>query len=353
MIATRRQSAGRAIVPTILQRLWHTLTTDTDLASSAWVHLHQYSPGAFCLVREHSDKLRPSRIVNGLRQQSASETFNIQILDGNQAILVDQLARQLVVEICPLVANVDMGTLEQLYRLTSAVAALLPPRHFSLTAAQSGFCVSVVPGILNLCPIDQHGETVQSYVDSGCTFAGGERMAIAVRTEADKPSTSFALDGGRFDRPFDGPVQFDLDVTCSLHANTSVIEKATTLWMLREGNRIVAKRRAIPWDSRLFPALTSRVERVKGIVHTMQDILCTLRIDQRQAPIRAHGWQLAALVVEVDRLTARFPRAHSFFQRCVVQACSLANLAVQKVHLWSGGIDPVFKGDAHLIPVYA
>src|SRR4051794_24815484 len=129
MIATSRQGASRAIVPTIHERFGHALPTNARLRRSAWVYLHQHSPGAFSLVREHLREGAPSRIVNRLGQYSTGETLYVQILDGDYAVLVDQLARQFVLKVSPLVPHVGVRALEQPHSLAPSVAALLPPRH--------------------------------------------------------------------------------------------------------------------------------------------------------------------------------------------------------------------------------
>src|SRR5438477_2493761 len=108
MIATSRQAASWAIMPTIRECLGHVLPTHARLRRSVWVYLHQHSPGAFSLVREHLREGVPSRIVNGLRQHSTGEALYVQILDGDCAVLIYQLARQFVLEVGALVPHVDV-----------------------------------------------------------------------------------------------------------------------------------------------------------------------------------------------------------------------------------------------------
>jgi hypothetical protein len=167
MIAASRQSASGAIVPTIRQGLAHTGSARTGLACAPRVNLDQSSTGAFSLVSDHRQEHRPSRVVNGLRQHPGGKSLYVQILDGNQPVFVNQFPRELVLEIRPLIAHMNVGTLEQPHGLASPVAALLPSRHLTLTAAQTGLGIPVVPGILNLRAITQYGETVQPHVNSG------------------------------------------------------------------------------------------------------------------------------------------------------------------------------------------
>ena len=131
----------------------------------------------------------------------------------------------------------------------------------------------------------------------------------------------------------------------------AVGQQAASCRVLRERDAVVATGGAIPWKSGLIPALASGKERFKRLVQTMQHVLRTLGVYQSQTPIGTHRWQLATLVVEVDRLVASFPRANSLLQGGVIEARGLTELIGQKFHLWFGGVDPVFKSDGHLIPV--
>ena len=134
--------------------------TGARLRRTSRINLDNLSRGAFCLRDKHLNKLRPSCIVNGLRQHSASESFHVQILDGDHAVSVDQPARFLVLEIRPLITDVDVrAQLEQPHCFTPAVTALPAPRHFALTAPQTGFSIPVVSGILNLSPVGKHRQT--------------------------------------------------------------------------------------------------------------------------------------------------------------------------------------------------
>src|ERR1035441_1670752 len=320
MIATSRQSANRAIVPPIREGLRHALATQARLRRSARINPDQLPTGAFSLVGKHCNEHRPSRIVNGLRQHSGAQSLHVQILDGNHAVLIDQLPREFMLKVGPLVHHVYVGPLEQLHSLASPIASLLSPRHFALASPQTGLRVPVVPGVLNLRAIDQHGETVQPHVDPGSAVAGGKWLRRPLQTEAHEPSARFAFNGGSLNRALDGTVQVHLDVPSPMHADTSVGEETATRWMLRERDAVVPARGAIPREPWALPTLASRKERLKRLVHTMQDILCALCVHQRQAPVRTHGGQLAALVVEVNRLAANLPCANPFFEGGIVQS---------------------------------
>ena len=234
-IATGRQSASRAVVPTIRKGLRHTLSAHARLAGAARVNLLQHSPGAFCLLREHLDKGPPSGVVNGLRQHSAASSLHVQIFDGNQSVPVDQLARQLVLEVAPLVDHVSVGALQQHHGLTATVAPLvLSPRHLPLSAAKPRLRRPVVPGVGDLRPIGQRGETVQANIDSGSAVTDRERSASCSTLKITNQRPASRLTVTVFTSPSTGPVKFDLDVSRALDAQFAV-GRATGIRRRRTG----------------------------------------------------------------------------------------------------------------------
>jgi hypothetical protein len=113
MIATTRQSANRAIVPAIREGLPYSRAADPCLRGPSRIDLDQHSPGAFCFVREHLDKSGPSGIANRLRQHPAGEAPHVQILDGDRAVMIHQLAREFVLEVGALIPDVGVGALKR------------------------------------------------------------------------------------------------------------------------------------------------------------------------------------------------------------------------------------------------
>ena len=167
MIATSRQPAVRASVPTIRKGLWHVRSTEACLRSAASIGGSELSPGTCSLVRETEKEQRPCSVVDGLCQHSGGESLNIQIFNRNQSEPIDNLARFFVSEISSLVANVGVGPLEQLHRFAATIALLVgTPRNLALAAPQPGLCLPVVARVLNLRSIRKNREAVQANVDA-------------------------------------------------------------------------------------------------------------------------------------------------------------------------------------------
>jgi hypothetical protein len=282
MISRTRQTAIRASVPAIREGLGHACSAEARLAGSASISFPEIAPGACSLVRDEVQEHRPCSIVNGLRKHPGGESLHVQIFYGNQPILVDNLARLFVNEIRSLVANANIRPLEQLHCFAAAVAPLLAPCNFALAAPQSGLCIPVAPGVLNLGSIGQHREAVQANVDTDLFRGNRQRLSLALDAEAHEPASSFPLDRGSFDLSCNGAVQFDLDVPCAMHANLTAGKQAASCRMLREGEAIVSPGRAEAGKARLLlAALHAGKERRERFIHTAQNVLRALGIDQR------------------------------------------------------------------------
>lgn len=346
MIAISRQSASRAIVPTVREGLRHGSATQARLACAPWIDLHYSPTGAHSLVDEHRHEHRPSCIVDGLRQHPACQPFHVQIFDGDHTVFVHQLARFFVVKVPPLVRDVDMDSLEQEHSLAAAVAALLPARYLAGCTSQAGLSLPVVPRVLNLSAVRKHGEAIQSDVDSCRAITGRQQDGLQLDAEDREPPARLTLNRNRPNLAFERPMQFDLDVPRALHAQLAVREQSAAVAIGRERNAIVSTHGAVAWESRLLSALHSRKERLVRLVNPAQHVHATREIGQSETTIGAHRLHLIVLIVPTDRLTAGLPCIIAFLLCRIVERASLAQLACKKDLLRGSRIESVFEGAA-------
>lgn len=85
-------------MPALAKCLSDFCPTQAGLRSASRIHSNKHTPSIFRFVRDHVQELPPASIVNRLAHSSASKPLNVQILSGDQSILVDQSARQLMVK---------------------------------------------------------------------------------------------------------------------------------------------------------------------------------------------------------------------------------------------------------------
>ena len=335
-------------MPAIRQSFGNSYAANTCLRSPARIDLNQHSPGAFCLVREHLDKPGPSGIEHGLRQHSAGEALHVQILDGDHAVSVDQLAREFVMEVGALARYVAVDALKNLYGLAPTIAAPFTARHLPLSAPQPALRVPVVSRVLDFSPIGQHGETIQADIDPRRSKTGGQQRGLALYTEDHEPTASFALNGHCFYRAFEWPVQLHFDMAGALDAQLPGIEQPASIAVGRKGDAVVAPRRTVSREARLGSTLHPAEESLEGFIDATEHVLAAGEICERQATVRAHRLQLGSLVVVIDRLAAHPPCADPLLKGGVVEARGLAKLASEEDRLRGSRIETVFETETQL-----
>jgi hypothetical protein len=176
----------------------------------------QLPTSVLSFVGKHSDKHRPSRIVNGLGEVGPRQSLHVQIFDGNHAVFVNQVPRLLVQKIAALIQDVSMSALEFAHSFAAAMTALLPARHLALCAAQPRLRIAVVTRILDFRTIGKDREAGQTEINPGCMRTGRQWLDFAFDTEDGEPSTCLTFHRYGLDPAFNGTVQLDLDFTGAL-----------------------------------------------------------------------------------------------------------------------------------------
>jgi hypothetical protein len=119
------QAAGSAAMPTITECLRNMCAAARAIPRCAgWIHLDDCPTGALCLFAQDRDELTPTRVVNGLCQHRAGEPSEVQVFDRDQSVFLYYCVRRLVVEVPPLVGDVQMHSRDFLTRLQPTMAAL-------------------------------------------------------------------------------------------------------------------------------------------------------------------------------------------------------------------------------------
>lgn len=158
MITRSRQSAVQAQMPALRQSLADFCATSTYLRRAARIDLHHDTSSVSSFVREFENESRPSNIINRLREHSRSQTLYVQILDRDQAVLVDDLSRFFVMKVRALRPDMGVNLLEDNHSLASSSRALLTSRYAPLGDSQFLFSLSIVSRILNGASIAQSSE---------------------------------------------------------------------------------------------------------------------------------------------------------------------------------------------------
>lgn len=347
MIPIGRQSANRTIVPPLGEIFGNDCPTYASLRSSARIHWNKDSTGAFSLVRDLENKRTPCGIVYGLGQHPCTQSLEIKILKGNQSMLVNQIARDLVVKVIPLISNVGVRSLQFYNGLPAPVAALPPSRYFPLRTTQFGLRLPVVFRVIDHGSVRQNQKVCQAHIDPYGFARIRKRAGVSLCTKAGVPSVGFPLDCDRLDNPIQRAVKFYLYLSRPLNVQSSGFEQAATVSVRRKSYRVPPCTRFKSGVSSFLSTLYTGKECFERLVHAAQNILATAEVHQSNKSFFFYCFQLVSLIVVADRFSAGFPCIPSLLESAVIQIARLAKLPFEEGVLRFSWVHTVFESDSH------
>src|SRR5438477_8538299 len=219
-ITSQNQATTGAVVHPLAKGLWDMLAAArTALRRAGWVHPDQRPPSFFRFGGQDRDELAPASVVNGLGQHRASQSLHLQVFDGDQPVLLHEHVRRLVVEVAPLIGDVDVYPRYFLTCLQPTPATLLASRQLALGPPQSPLSQTEVTLVGDLSPVAQDGERGQPHVDAYGQVGHWQRLRLGhLHAEANEPTASLALGGYRLHRRLDrqAAVPLELEIAHAL-----------------------------------------------------------------------------------------------------------------------------------------
>lgn len=209
--------------------------TGTYLRCVTGIYLNKLPTSFLHFVGEFSQEHSPSCIADRPGKHTARQPLDIQVLNGNQAIIIRYLPTDLVVKVRPSVLDMSMSLLEQPDSLTSAVTAFPSPGYTSLRDPECCLAIPVVARILYQLTIRQGCERRESYIYPNSTEQRFSRRTLHNYAETGIPLTSLTLESERLNLAGNRPVHLQLDETDTLHLKSAVIREVAAVSPGREG----------------------------------------------------------------------------------------------------------------------
>lgn len=347
MITRSRQTTRQTQMPAIRERLTNGCPTGACLTRATRVNFYQQSPGAFSLVRKHKDKVRPPSIVNTLSEHSARQSFDVQILDRDQSILVDQRTTKLVVEVAPLVACYNVRPLQQENGLAPAIRPFLATADAALGDSQRGLSVPIPSRVLNGRTVAQGSEVRQADIHSDCARAEWQRSRLDFASEQRIPTSGLTLDGQS--------LNVSLKWTVNLNANLADFRDAQFISLKDIADQpqretVIAPRRTEARVARLLPCFHTSKKRLKRKIDALQSRLQRPGVDRGHVLTdRPDRRELKILIEPRNRLPFQLPSITSLLKRCVVKLAANRQLSVERFRLSFRWIDSISESAYYLV----
>ncbi len=242
-------------------------------------------------------------------------------------------------EVVPLVADVLMRLGEELHRLASAVAALLPPRDAPLGALECHLGHTEDTRVGDWAPIGERGKGLQAKINPCLLTSRRQGRARHVGTkDGDIPAVGLPRDRHRLGRALQRAGPMDADAPEFVQDQGAVIQPGAVATLLeREAVKAGASLEA--WEAGFLAALYPAKERLVGLVEAGEHVLEDVAVDGSIVRERgAHGLQFGRLVEARDGDMAPLPRGDALLQRGVVEIATAPEHCVQRLLL--GGCRP-------------
>ena len=154
------------------ERLLHNPTTPrTSLGCAVGIDQHHTTTSLFRFVPSALYQSIPGRIRDAFGQVVILEhPLVIQLLKGNDAVLIDQLAGKFVGEVLPAVGNALVNVCHDFTPSRSFGGAFLGFRKFALCFRKFSLVLAKETGIGDLLTTGEGGETLQPYINAHCPF---------------------------------------------------------------------------------------------------------------------------------------------------------------------------------------
>lgn len=351
MVTIRNQATRTTTMLPHRERLADFCGTDARLTCTTRVNFHEHASGTFSLVREHKEKVRPSGIVNTLSKHPTCQTFDIEIFDCNQPVLIHDLSRFFVMKVPALIADVIVESREQQDRFTSAVRSFLTTRNASLQSAEFRLCRTKPTRVINLSSVAQSSERSQANVNADHVRIERQRRRLNFDGEQCKPTTGLVLDGEAFDRTFKLSMQLDTHVA-NLRQSQTFSDQPMSGSAICDA--VILARRAKARISGLLSSLYPCKECGERQVNTFQRLFQNVRVNSRHVIADLLNLRELQILIEPrDRFPLALPSVAAFLQGSVVQLAANGKLFVQRLLLSLCWIDAVAIGLDQGAPILA
>lgn len=345
MITRQRQTARQTQMPAISQRLTNLCAADAGLRSARRIDLHQHASSILSFVRELCDKRRPASIVDGLAQHSASEPFDVQIFNRDQAKVVDQPAANAMVEVGPLFPHERVSALQERHSIASTARAFLAAADAPSGHSQGALGLPIIARVLNSRSIAQRCEVSQAHVNADHVRIEWQRFGHALASKHRKPVSAFALNRQRLNRPPQGPSHFDSDITDLRQSQFVSIQRVSNL---PKRHAVVAAKRSESRVAWFLPRLHASKEAVKRTFYPLQNILKYYGAQDFHVWANGANTRHLPTLREIrNALSFQSPRVPSLLKRRVVEFTADGKVIVERLNLALCRINSVTVSPCH------
>ena len=316
------------------------------------IHLLELSTGAFSLVREKDEELRPRHIADASVEASVGVHFvDRDVFHEDPSVLVHDLSGFLVGKVRSLERHTFMNVRHDLFGFFSFGRSVLLKRKFPLCLGDAFGTFFQKCRVLDFRPVGKSRKRFDPDIDSDRERIGRKtlfRDVLAGKSDPPFPSRRPENRAG-LDLAGDLPMEHNRNDS-DLGQAEAVARQVAAAGPLRIRDRGIL---ALPLETRIARILSGFHSPEKGLkrqIDADRHVLERLGIDRLQrSPLSFQGREGSYLVVQGQSSSIPFPGVLSMLKKMIVEPSTLFQLLVQKGFLFPGRIQPILECFSHVV----
>lgn len=326
------------------------MATGTSLRSTVRVDCNELSASFFRFAREHAEELPPTGIGNRLgKAMIADHPLDIQLFNGDDAEMINELSGFLVDEVMSAVGNALVNTAYYLSGLSSLRCALLKFAQLPLGFRQCLFVHPEEAEIGNLLPGRHGSERCQPDINTHSFIRCRQWFRLVLNRKRSVPLVTLAPDGACTDFSKDWTMDFNSDITHFSEFKTAVNSEAE----LSVGEAIIAVKALEARISRILTSLDPTKESSKAFVQPVSHVLEYLGVDSAESGTFRLKFRDTLALLEIRKaFLLLFPSSLAFLKELIIEPATFIKLGLKQCGLMLGGEQSIFKSFLHYVVLY-
>jgi hypothetical protein len=275
----------------------------------------------------------------------AQHTYDIQLLNSNDAKGVHYLTGFLVNEVVPAVSNAFMNTRDNLFRFGSFSSSFVLFGHLSLSFGKSLFICPKESGVSNLVTSRESSKELKPYINPHCFIRLGQRLKLDLAGEAGIPFIKPSPNRAGFNLAFNWSVKVDFDSPYLGEVQHLIFNAKTKLGI---GEAIIPLSASESGIARASPSFDSSKESLKPKVNSLLHILKGLRVDLlKPRAFLFPDRQKEVRFIKADGFLPLFPGILTISKRLIIYPTALLKTIQHNLGLPFSRIYPILESLTH------
>jgi len=330
------------------------LAPGAALCCTSWVNFDIHPTSLFRFVLDALSKLSPSYITNAsihTTPVTIHHVLDLQLLDSNDAKLVNQLPCFLVDKVMPPVSYPFVDTGYDFLGLSSLRRSLIQFRQLSLSFNQRLPIYLKETRVWNFLTCRKSGEGGQPNIDAHGRIAFRQWLSGTFNSKTNIPFAGRLYNRTGLDIPKDGSMEFGFNTSYLSELKAALFSCEPKLSIGKTIVSVIALKARVAGF--LLSCLHPPEEALEALIQPISYILKYLGVGIFQARALRFKFRYPLALFEIRKpFLSLFPTIPAFLKQLIIEPTTFIKLTLKQSGLMFSRVESVFKGFIHHHLVY-